>query len=81
MTMMKKIHRICYQNDEVIVTACGLTYSLSRKRVAEAEWLTIWRGKQTCRRCPDELDDLPAAAIHFLQIRNQVQSPDDAEAS
>jgi len=56
-----EIHRICYQDDHRIVTACGVIVCLSRKEVEDSPFFTIWRGNQTCPECPDEVDELPDA--------------------
>ena len=42
-----EIHRICYQDDHRIVTACGVIVCLSRKEVEDSPFFTIWRGQQT----------------------------------
>jgi len=68
------VHRIAYQSDEVVVTACGLTHRLSRQAVDASPWLTIWRGKQTCPDCPDELAELPQVIKDFIQVPNLVPS-------
>jgi hypothetical protein len=53
------IHRIVYQSDDCIATACGVVWRATRQEVREREDLTLQRGKQTCPECPDYLAELP----------------------
>lgn len=55
------VHRIIYQSDTQVVTACGVLLTITRKEVEASPYLTIWRGCQTCPDCPDELDEIPDA--------------------
>ena len=47
------IHRICYQGDDIVVTACGAVLNLTRQEVRDEPSLTLTRGKQTCPECED----------------------------
>lgn len=49
-------HRIVYQSDEVVVTACGLVLYANRDEARALEHsgdLTLRRGEQTCPACGD----------------------------
>jgi len=50
------LHRICYQGDDIVVTACGLPFHFTRQMVKdgwEGVTFTLSRGKADCPDCGD----------------------------
>lgn len=67
------VHRICYQSDTHVVTACGIAWADNRDQVKARKDLTTWRGSQTCPDCPDEIwAGLPIAARMLLNPKKFV---------
>lgn len=63
----RPVHRIVYQTDDVVVSACGGAFFLTREQVRAYPYLTLWRGKQSCPQCGEF--DWPLDVVQMFLLR------------
>ena len=69
------IHRIAYQDDNHVVTGCGVTMLVTRDQARRSADLTLFRSVANCVACENEDGQFPPEALNLLgEALGDVQS-------